>query len=869
VSGENGATAGRGARVLELAEATAELIRREIARARGNEVCFVASVDSEGRIVEARVVARGHDRAVLAAARDLPPGGIILHNHPSGELTPSDADLHVAGELYSQGIGMAIVDNRAQDLYVVVEPLRPDALELLDVAAVTQLLAPGGPVSAAHAGYEDRPSQRDMAREVAETYNDGGLLLVEAGTGTGKSIAYLVPAILWAVHNRERTVVSTNTINLQEQLVSKDLPFLRRALGLAFRFALVKGRNNYVSIRRARLAAMSAPALLDDPGRKEIDAILDWTQSTREGSLQDLPFTPSEEVWDEVVSDSDVCLRTRCPHFEACFYQRARRDAATADVLVVNHHLLFSDVAVRRAQENYGASAVLPPYRRLILDEAHNLEEAATSHLGVGLTRRSVLRLLNRVDRRGRGLLLAVEQRLAAGKRDLLQEEALAFIADVLRPRVERAKELAGDFFAQLEALCARAEDGVLRLGDDFTGDPQWARGPAPALESLLLLLDELARGVAKLSERINIDEGWKRSLQEQLVEMQGVQQRLLETATGLRTALQPGRDNLPLVRWLERRGVSAAREPNVAVRAAPIELADALRESLFERIDTVVLTSATLTTRDGFNFIRSRLGLGPGLRVTESTHVSPFDFESQTAVAVVTDMPTPREEGDARLDAATAAATEDLARLTDGGLFVLFTSYRALRAVAAELRRRGAEGRWPLFVQGEAPRARLLARFVDSGRGVLLGVSSFWEGVDVPGDPLRGLLIARLPFKVPTEPLTAARLEAIENNGGNSFLDYMLPLAALRLKQGFGRLIRSRSDRGAVIILDPRARERGYGRYLLDSLAPAPFISGPWAELREAMRAFYLRGAAAAADSSLDLAAGNGGATTPEPASA
>jgi ATP-dependent DNA helicase DinG len=270
------------------------------------------------------------------------------------------------------------------------------------------------------------------------------------------------------------------------------------------------------------------------------------------------------------------------------------------------------------------------------------------------------------------------------------------------------------------------------------------------------------------------------------------------------------------------------------------VDLSGLLRESLLEQVDTAVLTSATLSTRDGFAFIRGRLGIGGGLRVTEASYPSPFDFETQSIVAVATDLPGPRGESALDFDRATAAVVEDLARLSDGGVFVLFTSYRALRNVASDLRRRGTEGRWPLFIQGEAPRSRLLERFTASGRGVLLGVASFWEGVDVPGDPLRGLVIAKLPFKVPSEPLTAARLEAIERSGGNSFAELMLPQAALRLKQGFGRLIRSRADRGAVVLLDRRLRERGYGRYFLDALPPAPVHAGPWAELVPRLRAFY-----------------------------
>jgi ATP-dependent DNA helicase DinG len=829
------------ARVLELTPAAVAELQAEIARAKGNEVCFLADVDESGSVERPRAVARGHVRAVLAAVRTAVPGQLVLHNHPSGDVTPSDADMKVAADLHACGLGLAIIDNVARELYVVLEPAPASELVLLEEKEIDAALAPGGPISGAHPAYEDRPTQREMARAVARTYNAGGVAVLEAGTGTGKSVAYLVPAIQWSARNDERTVVSTNTINLQEQLVTKDLPFLRRSLGAAFRFALVKGRHNYISIRRARLAALGQSELFEPMHVRELEAIHAWLGETREGSLQDLPFTPAPEVWDEVVSDSDVCLRAKCPYFEQCFYQRARRDAASADVLVVNHHLLFSDLAVRRTQGNYTAQAVLPPYRRVILDEAHNLEDAATSHLGATVTRRGVLRLIGRLDRRGRGALSAIEGKLLGNADDLVRQEALRVIAEELRPRVERAREHALDLFARLEAIVVGSEDGVVRLREDFTGEPAWLDGPAPVLDGLMLLIGELARGVRRLRDCITVDRRWADAMQEQLIEMQGIEARLLETVGALRIAFRPGSDPFPLVRWLETRGSrGGGREVQVAARAAPIDLSGPLRESLFERVDTAVLTSATLSTRDGFDFIRGRLGLGGGLRVSEAAYASPFDFEEQTVVAIPTDFPLPVGD-ESRFDEAIAAATEDHARASGGGIFVLFTSYRSLRAVAMWLRQRGVEGRWPLFVQGEAPRARLLERFKDSGSAILLGVTSFWEGVDVPGEPLRGLIIPKLPFKVPSEPLTAARIEAIDQEGRNSFVEYMLPHAALRLKQGFGRLVRSGTDRGAVVILDRRVLERGYGRTLLEALPPAPIHAQPWAELRDLLRRFYL----------------------------
>ncbi|MGH7475549.1 MAG: JAB domain-containing protein, partial [Longimicrobiales bacterium] len=525
---------------LFLTTPSASRIRAEIVRAGDNEVCFIARVAEDGAIIEPRVVARGNRSAVLAAAGGAEAGMLVLHNHPSGELEPSDADFRVAAELHDRGLGLAIVDNAVTDLYVVVEPGRARSRETIDPAAVEAVLEPGGALAREHRHYEDRPTQRAMAAAVAARFNDGGVLLAEAGTGTGKSVAYLVPALRWAIANRERVIISTNTINLQEQLVGKDLPLLRRAMAEPFRFALVKGRGNYVSIRRAKLAAESQSVLFEDAHAAELHGIAEWLETTSDGSLQDLPFQPSAEVWDEVVSDTDACLRAKCPHYQECFYQRARRAASTADLLVVNHSLLLSDIAVRRVQGNYTSPAVLPPYRQVIIDEAHNLEDAATEHLGARISRRGLVRLLGRLDRKGKGILGALEAKLRTADEELLQQGALRAIREEARPAVAGAREHGLALFRALEQLALGAADGVVRLDDSFAASDAWSHGIDVLFANATLALSTLATSLGRLREQVQLDRQWADALAEQLLELGALAARVREAEQALRTALLP-----------------------------------------------------------------------------------------------------------------------------------------------------------------------------------------------------------------------------------------------------------------------------------------------------------------------------------------
>ncbi len=830
-----------------LARAAAAAMRTAITLAGGNEVCFVGSLDADGNIERARVVARGDVRSVLALPGVATRGEMLLHNHPSGLLTPSDADLEVAHRAHMDGIGFGIINNDASRVYVVTEV--PTSAELVPVSLddVDVVLGPHGQIAQAMQtvlgarAYEDRPAQRAMAAAVTEAFNGGGIALLEAGTGVGKSLGYLVPALRWAAANGERTIVSTNTITLQEQLVSKDLPFLQRALSdQPVRFALLKGWRNYLCLQRLEQARGAGAALFEDGAAGDLEAIAQWAERTRDGSLSDLPVTPRMDVWDEVAAEPDLCGRLKCSFYDKCFLFKARKEAAQADVVVVNHHLLLSDVAVRRTSQNWDDAAVLPAYKRLVIDEGHHLEDAAASHLGSSVTRRALARLFGRIERRGKGLLPALVANLR-GSTDAFSVASLDLVQERLAPSSATARDRAQLLFELLDIALQESNTPMIRLTAEFEQHPAWKGGVERALDELLTEITMLGDGLRLVRERLESDQRKSEQLAPLVGELRGVARRLENAGDALGRALRTPAAGAPVVRWMEFTG-KAGPERNLALHCVPLDLAPVLRDDLFGRVDTAIITSATLSTDGGFEFLEQRLGLDdPRAKPTTAIYPSPFDYPRQALLVIPTDLPAPNEDARAHFVAVTQQL-RDLLTASDGGIFALFTSHRDVREMAEQLRASGHDARYPLLVHGEESRDILLQRFREAGRAVLLGTATFWEGVDVPGDALRGLLIAKLPFRVPSEPMVAAQCEAIEARGGNAFAEFMLPHASLRLKQGFGRLIRTASDRGVVVLSDPRVLTKRYGRDLINSLPPAKRLTGAWGELRTQVSAFYDR---------------------------
>jgi ATP-dependent DNA helicase DinG len=783
-------------------------MKRQIKNADGNEVFFTGIINAAGLITSVKTCARGNDCEVPVNQSEARDCCVLIHNHPGGNLEPSDADMAVASDASERAQGFYIINNDVTSVYVVMEPVKPKVIKLLDIDETAFYLEKGGPLSCQSPSYEERPVQVGLLRKIAETFNKNALGAFEAGTGVGKSYAYLVPSMIWAVENKERVIISTGTINLQQQLCEKDIPAAEKIIGKKIKTVLLKGRQNYVCLRR--LADAGGERDLFDGDTEILDTIAEWVKTSPTGSRSDLTFMPPENIWSRVKSESDACMGARCPFHSQCFVMKVRKEAASAQLIVVNHHLLFADIESRMNGVGYDDQAVLPPYRRIVFDEAHGIESAATSFFSESVSRFALLRHVNLLYRRRRnsdaGYISTLSILSSNGEKS---DEAYSLVSRI-RTAVANLETASQDLLK---------DAGTIRLCDETVRD----FGPVLALAaSLAQELSNLTTLVREILQGVDDDDKTAGAYWEAKLVL-----KRLDNAVLLFKDFAAWDEKRDLVFWLQRKflpkDAAVSKDDGGRIYTVftqtPLDIAPLMNTGVFEPMESVVCTSATLEINRNFGWWMRRTGVAfaDSERLLYGDFPSPFEYKKNLLFAVPDDAPLP--ENGMQFQPFITSAVARLIAAAKGRTLVLFTSYESLRSAFNDVKLQlpGFEGL--LLKQGDDDNSRLLDTFRRDTSSVLFATDSFWQGVDVPGESLSQVIIVKLPFPVPNDPVFTARSEDIEKRGGNPFMELSVPEAVIKFRQGVGRLIRRGDDRGTVIVLDRRIYEKRYGRIFINSI--------------------------------------------------
>ncbi len=779
-------------------------MRREIERAGGNEVFFVAKTNENGVVTSAKALSRGDEHSVPINFGESREPCVLIHNHHGGNLTPSEADMAAASRANENSQGFYIVNNSVTEIYVVMEPVLAKRLEPLDAEFAASCISEGGSLSVMSENFEERPVQVRLLKSIANAFNKGQVGAFEAGTGVGKSYAYLIPAILWAAQNKERVVISTGTINLQQQLSEKDIPAAQKILGKEVKAILVKGRNNYVCLRRLEELGKERDLFTNES--EALEKIREWAKTSPSGSRSDLSFFPPENVWSRVASESDACMGLHCPFRDKCFVMSLRREASDAQILVVNHHLLFADIESRMNGVGYDDSAVLPPYRRIVFDEAHGIENAATSFFSEQITRMKIIKQMNLLYRKRRSSYAGYIFTLVALS---TQEDTSDDVAEAME---QIKSDIAG---LETAALDIMQNESTLRLYEKTRA----------SFSPVISLLGTLAKDLERLVSAV-------RKIMDGLSEEDKAENAYWETKSILRH-LESGAilckdfafwdEKRDMVFWIQKQRLpegfaSDGNATYVVFSRTPLYIAPLMNAGVFEPMESVVCTSATLKISADFGFWMRRTGVSlvSQERVAAESFDSPFPYEKNVLLAIVRDIPFPNSID---FQMHIERALLKLIRASGGSTLVLFTSYDSLKNAYAQLQGSLSELGINVLRQGDDDRFRLLDRFKGDKTSVLFATDSFWQGIDVPGDSLRQVVIVKLPFSVPSDPVFAARAQEIDERGGSSFMELSVPEAVIKFRQGFGRLVRRGDDSGTVVVLDRRIMEKPYGRIFMQSL--------------------------------------------------
>lgn len=668
--------------------------------------------------------------------------------------------------------------------------------ELLDLVFGAE-----GILARSYSSYEERPAQKAMAQQIFDAYDNGRIALVEGGTGTGKSLAYLAGAVLWAARNKERSVISTHTIALQHQLIEKDLPLLLSALDLDIEAIVVKGMNNYLCLKKLEEKEEQHALFAEDD--EQTHKLRVFADSSTDGSKSSLSFSLPPGAWEGVAAERDSCTHVQCPHYKRCFFFKARKRAEDAQILIVNHHLLLLD-CLDKKKNIEDERSILPEYTHLVVDEAHHLEDIALDILAIRSSKRELFSLLARLVSEREGQLGSLQRlRRLLVKYDMATSSLLHRLdTEFPQLKIEIATKIASAFTI-LESSQKQLLAKKWRLQKEDLQENK-------VVEAFDALVEDLKKGIAILRGLVGDlpsirDEKQLPSLSAEVLQ---AADRIEEKTEALTRFFHPDEKKGSEVRWFEREN-----ENHASIVCADLDVAGHLSDKLFSPLHSAVLCSATLGGGGDFSLIKNRLGISllEERVVTEGVYPSPFDFASRVLFGIPSDLPDPASFPFTKEASDTLY---EILSIVEGGCFVLFTSYEMLQQFHRELQPR-LKG-FSLFRQGDEERTLLLQRFRTASKGVLFGTDSFWEGVDIAGEALRCVVIVKLPFQVPNDPVVEAQHEAITKAGGNPFYDLTVPKAAMKFKQGFGRLMRTKDDRGCVICLDPRLLSKSYGKKII-----------------------------------------------------
>ena len=790
-----------------------ERMKSEIEFAGGNEVFFRGIPDENLIVTEYEVLARGNETSVPAVIRHMKKEEVIIHNHPSGYLFPSDADVQIAAHYSQKKQGASyIINNNVTEVYVIVE-LKTE--ELKDIV-IGPYFEEKGLLSKEFPQFEYRHEQYEMAKFIEKGINDSKKVIIEAGTGTGKTLAYLIPAIEWAKINEKKVIISTNTINLQEQLLSKDIPLVKKVLEHDFTYALLKGRGNYACLKKNDQLNHGELVDLSDlsEGQKgQMNSVIKWLDLTEVGDKAELPFDVENAVWEYFASEADLCTPAKCPHREACFFLKAREEKLKADVLISNHHLYFADLAIRKEAGFENDFSIFPNYDMVVFDEAHNIEKVARDYFSYEVSKYAFTKAMNNIYRVSRGsskklgsLQILKNFLKNSIKNDKLLKEYTKRIDEELILKHNLLYERTMDYFVKLmDIYCSEGVNANIRLRpEQLAKNFKWQKELKPRQEEFfsayISYIKEL-RKIAKEAKDYEDEAGLIREFEKYVDRLDGF-------FLNFRFILDFSDDNF--IFWLS----ANPKKNNIKLVATPLKIHNELDEVLYANLDHLIFTSATIAINDDFDYFKKSIGL------TEQTYEkaihSPFDYDKQMKVYIPTDIPLPSDKN--FLDEIRDFLV-GIIKMSKGNTFILFTSYSTLNYTYYLIRDELENLGFDLFIQGMAPRNQLINMYKASNMPVLFGTDSFWEGVDVQGEKLSSVILVKLPFKVPSDPVVEAIIENMVKEGKNPFMDFQIPESIIKFKQGIGRLIRSKEDKGVITILDARLYKKQYGRLFIEAI--------------------------------------------------